>query len=642
VRPTTTLRDALSDPALLGHVLQGPSWLPWRVLLIAAMGEALTDGERSIFTQLTGRAREPLTRVNEFEAIVGRRGGKTSAMAAGATYLATCCDHTDALARGETGVLLCVAQDTKIAKLLLDRIEANLQDSEILRQLIKGRTQDSIELTNNISIEVKPASFRRLRGPTYVGILADELAFWFTSADYAHPDVEVLAAARPGLLTTHGPLIMASSPYAKMGVLWDTYRKHYGPDGAPSVLVAKGATRTFNSSIPQSEIDRELERDRARNTAELLAEFRSDLESYVSLEVVESCVGSYYEIPPAPATSYYAFTDPSGGSEDAFSLAISHRDGERVVVDCIREVRPPFSPEQVIAEFAGVLRNYHCHRVTGDRYGGEFPREQFRKRGIHYEVSQKMKSDIYVDFLPVLNSGRVTLPRNEKLVRQLCSLERTTARGSGKDNIDHPRDHGMHDDIANAWQCHGRPDLWGLQSVGPGVFRAGRGGGGSAAAVAGAAEHVGGAIRAHQPAGEAGGAGRPASGRGGGFSTGEVGLFAPSRRAMMRLTDHQLAQLQQAASLLPVESRDAFLRGVAHHLGGIKRSPTNGDVSTAIIAVLGDTSVRITTPVFLLRCATEGENRWQKVLTFMTASTMMMRSTRTGCCGTASGQGCRC
>ena len=84
-----------------------------------------------------------------------------------------------------------------------------------------------------------------------------------------------------------------------MGVLWDTYRKHYGPDGAPAVLVAKGATRDFNSSIPQTEIDRELERDRARNTAELLAEFRGDLESYVSLEVVEACIGDYHEMAPA-------------------------------------------------------------------------------------------------------------------------------------------------------------------------------------------------------------------------------------------------------------------------------------------------------------------------------------------------------
>jgi hypothetical protein len=450
MRPRISLRDALTDPHLLGHVLQGPSWLPWRVLLIAAMGEALTDEERPIFTQLTQRPHEPLQRVNELEAVIGRRGGKTTAMAALATYIAACCDHSDALARGENGVLLCVAQASHVAKKLLDFIEANLNDSEILRQLIKGRTQDSIELTNNISIEVRPASFRKLRGPTYVGIIADELAYWFTDSSYANPDVEVLAAARPGLLTTGGPLVMASSPYAKMGVLWDTFRKHYGPDGAPGVLVAKGGTRDFNATIPQAEIDRELERDRARNTAELLAEFRGDLESYIALEVVESCVGSYYEMAPAAGTTYYAFTDPSGGSDDSFTLSISHRDGERVVIDCVREVKPPLSPEVVIDDFVSVVKSYHCHRVTGDRYGGEFPREQFRKRGISYDVSEKVKSDIYVDFLPLLNSGRVMLPRSEKLVRQLCSLERTTTRGSGKDTIDHPRDRGMHDDVANS------------------------------------------------------------------------------------------------------------------------------------------------------------------------------------------------
>jgi hypothetical protein len=450
VTPRISLRDALTDPALLGHVLKGESWLPWRVLLIASMGEALLDEERPVFTKLTGRAREPLQRVNELEAVVGRRGGKTSAVAAQATYIAACCDHSDALARGETGVLLCVAQDQRVAKKILDFCEANLSDSEILRQLIKGRAQDTIELTNNINIEVRPASFRKLRGPTYVAIIADELAFWFTEANYANPDVEVLAAVRPGLLTTGGPLIMASSPYAKMGVLWDTFRKHYGPDGAPGVLVAKGTTRDFNQTIPQAEIDRELERDRARNTAELLAEFRSDLESFVSIEVVESCVGSYYEIGPVAGTSYYGFTDPSGGRDDSFSLSIAHRDGERVVVDCIREVKPPLSPEGVIAEFVSVLKSYYCHKVTGDRYGGEFPREQFRKRGITYNVSERVKSDIYVDFLPLLNSNRVMLPRNEKLIRQLTSLERTTVRGSGKDTIDHPRDRGMHDDVANA------------------------------------------------------------------------------------------------------------------------------------------------------------------------------------------------
>jgi hypothetical protein len=139
--------------------------------------------------------------------------------------------------------------------------------------------------------------------------------------------------------------------------------------------------------------------------------------------------------------------DPSGGSSDSFTLAISHRDGERFVIDAIREVKPPFSPEAVIDEFATLVRSYGSARVVGDRYAGEFPREQFRKRGIHYAVADKPKSDLYRDLLPLLNSGRIVLPRSDRLINQLTGLERRTSR-AGKDSIDHGP--GQHDDIANA------------------------------------------------------------------------------------------------------------------------------------------------------------------------------------------------
>lgn len=75
---TPTMRRALSDPALLGAVLAGESWRPWRILLIALLGEALTDDERAVFKALTGREREPLERVEEFWGIVGRRGERAA------------------------------------------------------------------------------------------------------------------------------------------------------------------------------------------------------------------------------------------------------------------------------------------------------------------------------------------------------------------------------------------------------------------------------------------------------------------------------------------------------------------------------------------------------------------------------------
>ena len=51
------------------------------------------------------------------------------------------------------------------------------------------------------------------------------------------------------------------------------------------------------------------------------------------------------------------------------------------------------------------------------------------------------------DLLPLINSGAVDLLEHDRLVTQLTSLERRTARG-GKDSIDHAP--GAHDDVANS------------------------------------------------------------------------------------------------------------------------------------------------------------------------------------------------
>jgi hypothetical protein len=46
--------------------------------------------------------------------------------------------------------------------------------------------------------------------------------------------------------------------------------------------------------------------DRTRATAEYLAEFRTDVEGFVALEVVESCVGDHREMLPAAGITYRA------------------------------------------------------------------------------------------------------------------------------------------------------------------------------------------------------------------------------------------------------------------------------------------------------------------------------------------------
>ncbi len=117
---------------------------------------------------------------------------------------------------------------------------------------------------------------------------------------------------------------------------------------------------------------------------------------------MRACVSANaLERAPKPSAAYRGFVDPSGGSADSFTLSIGHHEVARqvVVIDVIREIKPPFSPEGVVAQFAALLKSYRVSKVTRDRYAGEWPREQFRKFGILYEPAPKAKSDLYQDAL---------------------------------------------------------------------------------------------------------------------------------------------------------------------------------------------------------------------------------------------------
>ena len=152
-------------------------------------------------------------------------------------------------------------------------------------------------------------------------------------------------------------LLCGSSPYARRGALYDTHQKHHGKDGP--VLVWQAATRTMNPTVPQSFIDDEMEKDPASAAAEYLAQFRTDIEAFLTIEALRACVDAgVFERPYDRKHAYFAFTDPSGGSSDSFVLVIAHVDGGLTVIDCIRERRAPFSPEQVCTEFAETLKSY--------------------------------------------------------------------------------------------------------------------------------------------------------------------------------------------------------------------------------------------------------------------------------------------
>ena len=256
---------------------------------------------------------------------------------------------------------------------------------------------------------MRASSFRRLRGLTCAAIIADEAAYWLADDGSANPDTEILTACRPMLATTGGPLIVITSPYGRRGSLWETYQRHFGPDGDPRILVAQGESRALNPELSEEFVARQYERDPAAASAEYGAQFRVDVQGFLTVETVRRCTDLVGELPPERKWNYVAFTDVSGGSADSFTLAIAHMEGRNAVIDCVRERVPPFPPEQVTEEYCTLMRKYGIWTVTGDRYGGEWPREQFRRHGITYEPCERTKSDLYIDLLAGMNSETVGL-----------------------------------------------------------------------------------------------------------------------------------------------------------------------------------------------------------------------------------------
>jgi hypothetical protein len=215
------------------------------------------------------------------------------------------------------------------------------------------------------------------------------------------------------------------------------------------VLVWKADTAAMNSLLDPEVIAEAYESDPESAKAEFGAEFRTDLADYVTREQIDLItMWDRHELPPEPGVVYFAFCDPSGGVSDSMTLAIGHLgQADMIILDVVYEARPPFNPEQAVAQCAALLRHYGVTKVIGDRYAGEWPRARFAEHGIEFEQSARPKSEIYVDLLSLITAGRIELLDNPRLSAQLCGLERRTAR-SGKDSIDHCP--GAHDDVANA------------------------------------------------------------------------------------------------------------------------------------------------------------------------------------------------
>jgi hypothetical protein len=329
-------------------------------------------------------------------------------------------------------------------------ISGILQTVELFKPFLQNITADTISLTNNIDFEIRTNDFRSIRGVTSPLCIVDEIAFFYIE-NSANPDTEILNAIRPSLASLHGQMFVVSSPFAKNGELYRTYKKDFGPEGDPYIVFVKGSTRYFNPTIDQRIIDRATERDPCAARCEWFGEFRDDVEAFIDRELIESLVvPDRIRLPYDRSISYQSFVDPSGGGADGFVLAIAHMErGEKIVIDVLDEIQGGY-PEIAVARHAETILSYGMVETVGDKYGGFVYENLFRKYGVTYKFSEHSKTELYSGALPLMNSGRVELLDHAKMIDQFCGLERRVPRGSNRESIDHKQIAGCHDDCANA------------------------------------------------------------------------------------------------------------------------------------------------------------------------------------------------
>jgi hypothetical protein len=181
------------------------------------------------------------------------------------------------------------------------------------------------------------------------------------------------------------------------------------------------------------------------------------INAFIPRQDVEACVGHTGDLPYNRKQRYFAFTDPSGLTEnDTWTFAILHQDKGQIIVDVLSGYDG--TDEQLMAaEHAALMKEYGVDDMVliGDAYAGTLPGKMYRTHGITYRVAPWDKSEGYVTTRKILRRRTtgdkgltLALPNHDKLVSQFARLE-VDYREKGKVKVDHPKRKGSHDDYSN-------------------------------------------------------------------------------------------------------------------------------------------------------------------------------------------------
>ncbi len=438
--PLISLTAALTDPNYFGATFSAPSFWTWRTVAKLIDGLPLSEPrEVELFETATGRKYNRQARrhdtglaITRIIILAGRRAGKDRFFSAvGVWRAALCQDWNKHISAGEGAVVLLLGADKKQAAILRKYCRGLLKVPLLAAEVIRD-TGEVIEFRNGGSLEIATNDKDLVRGRSAIALLGSECCFWQTDEGSESNDKEVISAAikSMAMCPDGGLTLLGSSVFRKRGYMYEEYQKLHGNSRSKAVCWFT-PSKVMNPKLPQHVIDDAIADDAPRAHAEYENVWREDVDDFITLELMEACTDfGVAARPPDSQLHYVAYFDAATGRSDSTALCIGHvrripGEFSELVIDVIREKRPPFSLIDTIAEWAPLLKSYGIHKVWGDQFAFEICLQEWSKHQIELLKSDYSTGKNYLAALPLLTQrGRVRLIDNEICRKQFASLQR--------------------------------------------------------------------------------------------------------------------------------------------------------------------------------------------------------------------------
>lgn len=402
-------------------------------------------------------------------AVCGARGGKSYVAVALRLVHGMLVRDLSSLAPGQRAVALIIAPNDKLRREVLNYALGAVRSKPELAALLEGApAADGFGLRrpdgHSVRFEtgVATAGGYGARGRALTDFALDECAF-FRDSSFKVNDEEIYRAGSARVLPG-GQTIVASTPWAQAGLLFELHKRNFGKP--TDALIAHAPTLVLHDSpMTRAIVEREEKRDPDNARREFGAQFMTGGTTvfFESSSLDEATVDEPFVL--QPRDQVVAGGD-FGFRSDSSSLILVALRGSTLHVFDGAEERPsegaPLKPSKTVETFAKRIAG-RCQYLMADGHYREAIAEHLEAHGLSYAPAPTQPAETYVRARMLLREGRVRIHGvdfRDRMMQQLREVHGKPTSGGGM-SIVHPRwSTGGHGDLAAAfvlalWQASG-------------------------------------------------------------------------------------------------------------------------------------------------------------------------------------------